>query len=220
MSWLKIVYLCVYGALLIAYMACKALRVSRRFRGPVKMALSAMFVGVGVSACIFFKGETLAVVLTVGLAFAAAGDFFLVFMDKRANFHRGVVAFGIANAVMIAYSVLSFGWRWWSLAVFAVLYAANIVLQKTGVYSYGKSAVYLNVYLVLVGYNGSLGITLISGGTANLSAFLFGLGALLFFLSDLCLGIHAYKLRRRSVDVMNSLLYFSGLMLIAVSLWM
>lgn len=217
MPWYGVVFLTVYISLTAALIAMKLCKIGNRRRGVVKILTSASFVGAGIYACSTL-GAGLHLVLFAGLVCAALGDVLLVFMDEHRFFVAGVLSFSVASLMFSVYSVLQYGWHWWSLLVFAAVEICNVVCQKAGVISYGKSKVYLNIYTVLVTACGALGLTLFCQGLASLPMFLFGLGCFLYFMSDFCLGLYMFRFHNRVVDSVNSVLYFPSMLLIALSL--
>ncbi len=207
-----------YAALLIAYIIIKKRKIFMPYRGVVKMSMAGLFVLVGVYACFVSAFQWNVVLLTIGLICAAVGDYFLLFLrQSRAYFHRGVVAFGLSNAIIIVYALLTYGWVWWSIIIWAVFNILHIVLQRLKVFEYGKSIVYLNCYVPLVSMTGSLGLSYIITLYATPWALVFGIGTLSFFVSDMFLGVYEFKLRKWYVDAMNSVTYFGGLLIIAIS---
>ncbi len=216
MQWYEILFLALYGCLLSALILLKAFKVGNRRRGVVKMLLSCAFVAAGIFGCV--KSGGLDVVLAVALVFAAVGDLFLVFMDKRSMFIAGILSFSGASLLLSVYSVLQYGWYWWSAVIFVVVAAVGALGQIFGVYSFGSCKVYLNIYTLLVSVCGCLGLSLLCQGTANLPAFLFGLGCFLYYASDMCLGLYMFKFRNRTIDAINSLFYFPAMLLVAISL--
>lgn len=217
MEWYHVLYVVLFSALVLALIVLKLFKIGSRRRGVVKMLSAAMFVAVGVYGCVHNDGG-LSVMACVALFFAALGDFFLVFKDSKRMFVCGVLSFGTASLLLSVYSILNFGWQWWSLLLFAVSVAVNVLCQVFKVYRYGSLKVYLNVYTVLVGFCGTLGFSLVCQGTANLAMFLFGLGCFSYFVSDICLGLNMFRFGNRVLDAVNTLLYFPGMFLIAASL--
>lgn len=213
---IKITAVTVYALLTLTLALLKGFKVDSRGRGAVKMITAAVFVALGIYGCVTESGAY-GFVLVIGLVFAFFGDLFLVFMDKRALFIAGVVSFSFASLTFTVYAALLFGFQWWALLPFAVLCAANVVCQVKKLYDFGSCAVYLNIYTVLVTLCGCTGLILLCT-TADVSVILFGAGCLAYMLSDVCLGLYIYKFRHRWVDIVNTLLYFPGLFLIALSL--
>jgi len=132
-------------------------------------------------------------------------------------FIGGVVSFSAASLTLSVYSVLAYGWQWWSVIIFGVMLAANIILQCKKVLSYGHGVVYLDVYTVMVGLCGCLGLSLLCT-SSSLGMAMFGLGCFAYMLSDVCLGLYLYKFRSPLIDAVNTALYFPGMFLIAISL--
>lgn len=212
----KIVLIVIYGLLTLTLVALKALKIGNRRRGVVKMLTSAMFVGLGIYGCVSHNGQ-LHALLAVGLFFASLGDLFLVFSDNHKYFFAGVLSFSAASITLSVYAILVYGWTYWALLPFVLVALSNVVLQLTKVYSFGSDVIDLNVYTVCVGLCGSLGIT-IACSIGSVQAILFGLGCFMYMCSDVCLGLYLLKFRHRALDIVNTLLYFPGMLLIALSL--
>lgn len=212
----KIVLIVIYGLLTLTLVTLKALKIGNRRRGVVKMLTSAMFVGLGIYGCVSHNGQ-LHVLLAVGLFFASLGDLFLVFSDNHKYFFAGVLSFSAASITLSVYAILVYGWTYWALLPFVLVALSNVVLQLTKVYSFGSDVIDLNVYTVCVGLCGSLGIA-IACSIGGVQAVLFGLGCFMYMCSDVCLGLYLLKFRRRALDIVNTLLYFPGMLLIALSL--
>ena len=213
---LEIILIVVYSLLTLALVTLKAFKVGNRRRGVVKMLTAYLFVGIGIYGCVVSGGH-LHILLAVGLFLASLGDLLLVFMDEHKCFVAGVLSFASASIVLSVYAVLCYGWTFWALLPFAIVNVANILGQTRKMYSFGKDIVYLNFYTVCVGLCGSLGIA-IACGLGTLQAVLFGVGCFMYMCSDVCLGLYLLKFRHRALDIVNSLLYFPGMLLIALSL--
>ena len=211
------VVLIIYATFMLAYMTIKALGITQPYRGLVKVTLSTTFLGVGAYYVAINGWKFTDILLGVALVFAWIGDFLLIYKHKSNMFHAGCTAFGVANAFLVAHSVLKYTWQWWSLILFAVFMATIIYCQYKNVFSFGRSKWYLNFYSVTVGYNGFLGLA-VALTTKTIPALFFGLGSLLFLASDIVLGLFLFKIKKWQMDAFNTLLYFSGLMLIALSL--
>lgn len=219
MNTVYILLAVTYAMLIVAYIIIKKQKIYMPYRGIVKMSMSSLFVLTGLYACFLANWQWQAIVLTIALVFAAIGDYFLLFMkNSRNQFHIGVVAFGISNAVIIVYGILTYGWVWWSLPLWAAFNILHIIMQKLKVFEYGKSVVFLNCYVPFVSMTGCLGFTYIVTMCNVTAALVFGIGSLLFFVSDIFLGIYEFKLHKWYVDACNSVTYFGGLLIIAVSL--
>lgn len=214
----KIAMLALFAVGVITLIVLKALNFGSRRRGVVKCVCSALFVAM---AAVNFVGSIyeLRALALLGVAFAALGDVFLVFMDKRLYFLMGVVSFSCASLCLSMYSFFTFGWQWWFVFIFVAFVSGLSVGQVFKVIDFGRSVVYLNIYSGLVALCGSLGFTLVVQGAGDLPSFLFGMGCFMYFISDICLGLYLYTFKHnRLVDCINTMLYFPGLMLVALSL--
>ena len=214
----KIALITLYSLLVATLVVQKALKVGNRGRGVIKMITAAMFVGIGIYGCVISSGH-LDIVLAIGLVFASLGDLFLVFMDEHKFFVAGVLSFAAASITLSAYAVVNYGFSLWSIIPFVLLTVASVVCQVKKVFSFGSDVVYLNVYTVCVTVCGSLGIV-IACATAGLQAILFGVGCFMYMLSDVCLGLYLLRFKRVWLDILNTVLYFPGMLLIALSLVM
>lgn len=212
----KIVAIVAFSLLTLTLVVLKALKIGNRRRGVVKMLTAALFVGLGVYGCVI-QGGQLHIVLAVGLFFASMGDLFLVFMDNHKFFVAGVLSFALASTTLSVYAIMFYGWTFWALLPFAVMIILNVVMQITKIYSFGKDVIDLNIYTVCVSLCGSLGIAA-ACSIGSVQAILFGVGCFMYMLSDVCLGLYLLKFRHRALDIVNTLLYFPGMLLIALSL--
>lgn len=212
---MELVFLIVFALFTVGLILLKLFKIGSRRRGILKMITSIMFVIAGVYGCVI-NVFPYCWVLFAGLCFAFIGDFMLVFADVSVMFKIGVISFSCASLTFVVYSVLVFDFRWWALLIFAVFAAANVLLQVYKIYRFGSMTVYLNIYTVLVGLCGSLGLSILFTATAA-RMILFGLGCFMYQLSDIVLGLYMYKFKRPVVDAVNTALYFPAMLLIALS---
>lgn len=213
-------YLACYGVLTAVLISLKLAKVGCVRRGAVKMAASLMFVSAGLIGTLAAQsGSVLSWLLFVGLCFASLGDLMFIFRKKSVCFTVGVICFCCASSIFSVYSLVHYGWAWWSVFPYAAFLTMNVLAQKFKVYSYGSNKLWLNIYTCTVGLCGFLGLSLFCKGIADLGMFFFGLGCFCYFTSDIFFGLYMFKLRNRFVDAVNTMLYFPGLLFIAVSLW-
>lgn len=212
----KIALIVVYAVLTLALVTLKAFKIGNRRRGAVKMATSALFVAIGVYGCVLNNGH-IHIALAIGLFFASLGDLLLVFMDEHKCFVAGVLSFAAASVTLSVYGILFYGWTYWALLPFVIFVVANILAQARKIYSFGRDVIDLNVYTVCVGLCGSIGIA-VACSVGSVQAVLFGVGCFMYMCSDVCLGLYLLKFRHRALDIVNSLLYFPGMLLVALSL--
>ena len=212
----NIILIIVYALLTAALATMKALKLGNRRRGVVKMLTAALFVGLGIYGCVLHGGQ-LSILMAVGLLVASMGDLFLIFMDNHKFFVAGVLSFAVASVTLSAYAILTFGWTYWTVLPFVIVTAANIVGQTSRLYSFGRDIVCLNIYTVCVCLCGSIGIA-VACVVGSVQAALFGIGCFMYMCSDVCLGLYLLKFRHRALDIINTLLYFPGMLLVALSL--
>lgn len=212
-----IILISIYALLMIAYIITKALKVGKKRRGIIKMSLVAVFLAIAIYGVVINQSFATTWLCLFGLVFAGIGDFFLIFSDQRQKFHMGVVAFGISNILLIVYSVVRFGFSWWTLVPYLFFVTINIVAQRLNIYTYGSSKSYLNIYFPIVSLSGCIGLLLAFFAT-SVSAMLLAIGTLSFFISDVFLGLYFYKVKHWVIDGINSLFYFGGIAMIALSL--
>lgn len=206
----------IFAAAVIAMVVLKSLNVGSKRRGIAKMIASSSFVAMGVCGVVK-NPSTLQFVLLLGLIFAFFGDLFLVFMDEHKWFVSGVLSFSLCSLTLSVYIFAMGNYKWWFVVVLVVLLVVNALMQIKGIYDFGRNTAILNVYTAMVALCGSLGFTLFTQGTGDAKMFVSGLGCFLYLVSDICLGLYLYKFRNSKVDVINTLTYFPGMILVAVS---
>ncbi|MEG2014598.1 MAG: lysoplasmalogenase family protein [Clostridia bacterium] len=213
MNVLQIVFLIVYFALLVTYMALKKHQKSR-FRSVVKMSMSFLFVVAGIYSTILFP-TAIALLLCFGLFAGAIGDYFLLYIStSRHKFHCGVYSFLVCNILLYIYSIMKYGFIWWTLLIWVGFLALELTVQAKGLLRFGKSSVPLNIYVCAITLRGATGIGVMTLGGGAVA---FGLGSLLFMISDFLLGFYSFKWNKWVISALNSLTYFGGLLLIALS---
>jgi len=153
-----------------------------------------------------------------GVIFAFLGDIFLIW-----SFTTGGILFMISNIIFFIYELvllpvlnLSFADIWWFIIILAALYLPLIVLvNKKWIHLNGKT-IPLLFYIFTVSLHGSLGIVLLSlSGLTKIT--LLGLGLALFMVSDYFIILNKFKYNNNIMQWCNSLTYFVGLLLVALS---
>ena len=150
------------------------------------------------------------------------GDLFLVF-----DFGRGGDFFLCGNYSMITYYIISFyaqgftlGNFWWAFALAWCLLALFIAgcQFKPNIFQLGKMRWPMTLYLCSIFSHGMCGLAaiILLPGTRFV---MMGIGSLLFMVSDMILTVDRFICKGNKWIVRaNSLTYFSGLLLIALSL--
>lgn len=152
---------------------------------------------------------------TIGMAAAIVGDFFLQYI-KRDNFRFicGVLAFAVTQICYLAamYQLASFRWRTLLYILpFAIITACVKLLLR---WDTSHADPYLSVYTVLITAMAGVALSLPVPGGASTGTFLLALGGILFYLSDMVLGIWSYQKTHILLADLNWLLYFGGQFLI------
>lgn len=217
----QLILMCVYIAALGAYIFVKSDPKLFALRVIVKMTLAAIYLALAVVNAFYGKGQTFfKVAVIIACAFAFAGDLLLLF---KKTFMLGVSCFFLANLTLLSSEAgfisnlaLAFGDFALAAVVFLVFFGGLAAMQLTGLISFGKRTVPLNIYIAVSSLSGSLGLALAFKGFGLMSSLL-GLGAALFMVSDYIYGAYVYKFKSRVVSAANSVFYFSGMFLVALS---
>ncbi|MEG2881711.1 MAG: lysoplasmalogenase family protein [Christensenella sp.] len=193
----------------------------------LKMTLSATFCAVGalglVSSVIYglpCVSIAASALILCALVCALTGDYFLRFITRDAKkFNRGVLFFAGAQAFLLASMFFVQGVGVAEFIVTAVLLCAALVLMKKQNWQLGSSQIPLTVYMILLSLMMAKAVvTVVQDGFSSISYLLTAVGAVLFWTSDLLLGIWNYHSRKDSINAGNSVTYFVGTLLIAISL--
>lgn len=160
-------------------------------------------------------------VLIVALLFSFLGDIFLVF-----DFSKGGYFFLTSNIFFVVYYITSlingeikFINYFWILLVWLLLISIFIICCKKfpNVFKLGKMKKPMTLYLSSVTLNGLFGLT--CALFLKTTPFIVrGIGSLLFMISDYILTVDRFIIKKNKWIVRgNSLTYFVGLLLIALS---
>lgn len=204
----------------------------------LKMTLSSIFCAVGAAGLLLWAlalpPVPVGAALTVcGLFCALAGDYFLRFIALDAKkFNCGIWFFAGAQAFFLASMFLVQGIDFVEFVITAVLLVAALILMKKQSWQLGKAQGPLTVYMVLLSLMTAKAVVtaivptaaspagwMLPVGPWLVSYVLMAAGAALFWTSDLLLGIWNYHGRKNAVNAGNSIAYFTGTFLIALSLY-
>lgn len=147
----------------------------------------------------------------VGMLLCSGGDFYLQYIRRDVRkFTRGIILFGLGQVCNITALFLLAPYHWSGLAVLAALLALAVALKGIGRWDTSANEPWLTIYTVLVAMTAakSLSVAIVLAG--NPGGLLLGLGGLLFFLSDMVLGIWNYRKNHILLADLNWLLYFAG----------
>lgn len=147
----------------------------------------------------------------VGMLLCSGGDFYLQYIRRDVRkFTRGIILFGLGQVCNITALFLLAPYHWSGLAVLAALLALAVALKGIGRWDTSANEPWLTIYTVLVAMTAakSLSVAIVLAGKPG--GLLLGLGGLLFFLSDMVLGIWNYWKNHILLADLNWLLYFAG----------
>ena len=147
----------------------------------------------------------------VGMLLCSGGDFYLQYIRRDVRkFTRGIILFGLGQVCNITALFLLAPYHWSGLAVLAALLALAVAVKGIGRWDTSANEPWLTIYTVLVAMTAakSLSVAIVLAGKPG--GLLLGLGGLLFFLSDMVLGIWNYRKNHILLADLNWLLYFAG----------
>lgn len=220
-----------YAVILIFYLRAETKNGGKagfRRATAIKLTLSAIFCGTGVLSCLItnMQGTPMMprILILSGLFAAFAGDYFLQFirLDTQ-KYKTGIVCFMAAQALFIAglitlhYANIS-GWTAAVILTVILLLIILAIMKKQG-WNLGGEKNVLSLYTVLLSFMTAYAVANSFGaGAAVPGAALMAAGAILFWISDLFLGLWNYHTGKRLHANLNWISYFSGTLLIALSI--
>ena len=147
----------------------------------------------------------------VGMLLCSGGDFYLQYIRRDVRkFTRGIILFGLGQVCNITALFLLAPYHWSGLAVLAALLALAVALKGIGRWDTSANEPWLTIYTVLVAMTAAKSLSVAIVLTGKPGGLLLGLGGLLFFLSDMVLGIWNYRKNHILLADLNWLLYFAG----------
>ena len=199
----------------------------------LKMTLSTLFCVLGGWGLLSWPAgpPEEAIFILCGLVCALIGDYFLRFIQIDARkFNCGILFFAGAQAFFLVSMFTVQGIGPVEFVFTALLLAAALILMKKQSWQLGKAQGPLTVYMILLSLMMAKALVTVLAPTAGAELwpstvspripayFFMAAGAVLFWTSDLLLGIWNYHSRKNSITAWNSITYFTGVFLIALSL--
>ena len=221
MSTPVLIFTIIYALVLGAYFFTETSG-KMYLRAPNKCLLALMFFVFG---CVVFSIDDKYSLLShhgllmAGLFLAMMGDIFLLF-----DFNRGGDFFLCGNVCFIIYhmSVLKehgfgIGNYWWILLIAALMVVGYFFLftKLPNVFQMGKMKFPMLLYLSSITTHGLMGVAIMIFVP---ELFLLGFGSLLFFISDLVLTLDRFVFKNKWSLRANSAFYFTGMLLIVLSM--
>ena len=126
------------------------------------------------------------------------------------KFTKGIVLFGLGQLCNIAAQLQLAAFHWSAAAALAGLLTLAIALKGIGQWNTSANDPWLTIYTVLVATTAAKSLSTAIVLTGTTGGILLGAGGLLFFLSDMVLGIWNYQKPHILLADLNWLLYFAG----------
>jgi len=204
----------IYAALLAFYCVLEK-RDNFWHATTVKLTLSAFAAGLSVYGAIRFD-EFFLYIFALGLLFAVPADYCLQYIKTNLTKYRvGITLFGLMHICLITSFYLIHHVYFYEFVIFAVLLAIVLAFQIIGKWEIGKEKAQLNVYTVIVLFMSAKTMSIFIVEPAIYTLVL-AIGGLLFFVSDVFLGIWAYSGKNTYVNlVLNRATYFLALFCLA-----
>ena len=152
----------------------------------------------------------------LGMTSAIAGDFFLQYIQKdNRKFVIGIFFFAGTHLCYLPALFLLFSAQWWYLIPLAVCVGVVLTLKLGGRWDTAAVDPWLSIYTGLVSATAAKGFTLLLLPELATGGFLLAIGCILFYLSDVVLGIWNYQKSHIALADLNWLFYFAGQFCIA-----
>ena len=215
-----IVFVTVYAAMLAYY--CVLEKQEKFWPATIiKLILSACAAGLCVFSAIILNSYVF-YIFALGLVCAVPADYFLQYIKTDLMKYRiGISLFGLMHICIIVSFYLIYTVTFYEFVIFALLIGISLAFQIIGKWKIGPEKNQLTIYTALVLFMVAKAISL-SFTIPNPDTFIImlSLGGLIFFISDLFLGIWAYSREKFVYLALNRITYFSGLLLLAFYLVM
>jgi len=202
----------VYAALLTYYII---LEKQDKFvpATALKVIISAFASGVCVYGAVMLSNYVF-YIFALGMVFAVPADFFLQYIKSDLMKYRiGICFFGLMHICLLISFYIIFAITIIEFILFAVFIGILLAFQLIGKWEIGAEKMQLNVYTVLVVLMAAKAISLyFTVPNPPLYIFMVSLGGLLFYISDLFLGIWAYSGQKEKFVylALNRSVYFAG----------
>ncbi len=227
-NMVTLVIVAVYAAVLVFYLRAEAAN-----DGPegfkkatrLKLTLSGMFIAVSIISeyllynytvrSLFYIYLQAAVIIALVLAFF--GDYFLQYIKLDVKkFKIGISFFTATQIVLIAMMCILYRVGIAEFIVTVGVLLLVLLLMKKQNWKLGEEGKRLTAYTILLVFMASKAVVTFAT-EKSVGTLLFAIGAVLFLLSDMLLGIWNYSSGARKYANLNWITYFSGMMLIALS---
>lgn len=181
---------------------------------------------VAFTACLFtLKRTSLGTVeiyqyiISSALLIAVPADYFLQFIKSdQQKYSIGILLFSATQLLLITSFIIKYGIHPISFLILLILLIIAKILQTVQKWDLGDQEKVLTVYTVLVTMMCAFAISSYFD-SRDLTSLITCTGGILFFASDVILGIWCYHLPNSTcLNVLNKITYFSGTFCIAFSI--
>lgn len=214
---LTIGFIIVYCLCLISYMIIEV-KDNFKKRAINKIILAALFMSF--ASIIYFcnyQFSNIQGLLLISMFFAFLGDIILLF-----KFKIGASSFLICNIFLMIYQILilsnvqiNITSLIWTIPIYLILYFTFLIVSHKYSFNFNKKQIPIYMYLSCMTTNGLLATITLFTKQNNI---LFSLGVILFMISDYLLITYKFKFKKNLLLQLNSCFYFTGMLLIALSL--
>ena len=202
-----------YAALLTYY--CLLEKQERFWPATVlKVVLSAFASGICVYAAIMLNSY-IYYIFALGLIFAVPADFFLQYIKiDIIKYRAGIFFFGLMHICLLVHFFIVSPVTFFEFVIFALFIGVLLTFQIAGKWKIGEEKTQLSIYTVIVVLMSAKAISMFIALPATYT-FILAMGGLLFFISDLFLGIWAYSSEKFIYLAFNRSIYFAGQLCLA-----
>ena len=205
----------VYTALLVYYCVLEK-QEKINPATTLKVILSAYAAGVCLYAAIQLNNYVF-YIFALGLICAVPADFFLQYIKTDLKKYRfGIFFFGLMHLCLIISFYIIYAVTLYEFVIFALFIGLLLAFQFIGKWKIGKEKTQLTIYTFFVVFMAAKAVSLYFT-VPNPAPFILmlSLGGLLFFISDLFLGIWAYSSSKFKYLALNRIIYFAGQLCLA-----
>ncbi len=229
----RLVIIALYAVLLAVYLNAEKKNDGKngfRRATAIKLTLSGVFCATGI-LCYFLSayysaGASVPAVpelfVLFGLFAGFAGDYFLQYIRlNEKKYIAGICCFAVTQILFIVSLFLrapadGIGWLLTAVITIGVLLAVLAMMKKQN-WQLGGEKIAITVYTVLLTFMTAKAVSSLTAGMTA-GSLLFAAGAVLFLVSDMLLGIWNYNTGKRVHANLNWISYYSGMLLIALSI--
>ncbi|MBN1574071.1 MAG: lysoplasmalogenase [Deltaproteobacteria bacterium] len=155
--------------------------------------------------------------IVIGLVFCFGGDMALMFMESKKAFLIGLVLFLLGHVVYAVTFLIYGGDSSHLLLTALVLFVIGVFIYAFLYPGLGKMKVPVAFYILIISAMvAAAAASLFSASVPKTVAWLITIGSVLFWVSDIVLGVNRFRIPLK-YDRLSLIAYYSGQFLIAVS---